>query len=297
MLDAVFWVLNNIAMAFYNLGYAAVNPGLWLDWSDKKAIMRFVYYGGSVEFFFVVFTAFLVLTIIGIRRRNVLWRVVRILEGLGNGLGRFFAWAGLIMVLQQVVIVFLQRIFAVAEIPLIYGVEFLTKDVSWYGEELKLYNALIVTMCVTYTFIQGGHVRVDLLYAPASRRAKKIIDMVGSMIFMMPMAVLLWMYGWYFMWRHLIVPNPSASDTLEKLLNKSRALRWNVETIGFSPNGFNAYFLFKVLMVTMAGLIFLQAIAFFYRSYLEMVEGEESEGKYLDKDDLGEGSDALAGTH
>ena len=297
MLDAGFWVLNNIAMAFYNLGYAAMNPGLWLDWSDKKAIMRFVYYGGSVEFFFVVFTAFLVVTIIGIRRRNVLWRVVRILEGLGNGLGRFFAWAGLIMVLQQVVIVFLQRIFAVSEIPLIYGVEFLTKDVSWYGEELKLYNALIVTMCVTYTFIQGGHVRVDLLYAPASRRAKKIIDMVGSMIFMMPMAVLLWMYGWYFMWRHLIVPNPSASDTLEKLLNKSRALRWNVETIGFSPNGFNAYFLFKVLMVTMAGLIFLQAIAFFYRSYLEMVEGEESEGKYLDRDDLGEGSDALAGTH
>ena len=65
----------------------------------------------------------------------------------------------------------------------------------------------------------------------------------------MPMAVITWMYGWYFLWRHLVVPKPSASDQLDQLLNKSRAFRWNVETIGFSPNGFNAYFLFKVLIV------------------------------------------------
>ena len=34
----------------------------------------------------------------------------------------------------------------------------------------------------------------------------------------------------------------------------------------------------------MCGLIFLQAVAFFYRSYLEWKEGEESVGKYFDKD-------------
>ena len=105
---------------------------------------------------------------------------------------------------------------------------------------------------------------------------------------MMPVAVLTWMYGWYFLWRHLVTPNPSASDSLEKLLLKSRALKWNVETIGFSPNGFNAYFLFKILLVAYAGLVFLHAIAFFYRSYLEWKEGPESENKHLDKDFLGD---------
>jgi hypothetical protein len=105
---------------------------------------------------------------------------------------------------------------------------------------------------------------------------------------MMPAAVLTWMYGWYFLWRHLVVPNPSASDSLERLLQKSRALRWNVETIGFSPNGFNGYFLFKILLISYAALVFLHAIAFFYRSYLEWKEGEASEGKYLDKDVLGD---------
>ena len=146
--------------------------------------------------------------------------------------------------------------------------------------------------------------RVMLWVSPAVAKAametgvaRKMIDMLGSIFFMMPMAVVIWLYGWYFLWRHLVTPKPSASDTLERLLLKARALRWNVETISFSPNGFNAYFLFKVLLVAFAGLVFLQAIAFFYRSYLERKEGPESEGRYLDKDTLGEGEEIYEGTH
>ena len=44
--QGVQWVTQNIAIAFYNFGYAVSHPQLWLDWSDKQAIMRFVYYGG-----------------------------------------------------------------------------------------------------------------------------------------------------------------------------------------------------------------------------------------------------------
>lgn len=296
MIDAVLWIVHNIAMAFVNLGYAITHPGLWLDWSNNEAIMRVVYYGGSVEFFFVVFTTFLVLTGVGIWRNGFLWGCVRGLEGFANTVGRVVAWAGLIMVIQQIVIVFIQRIFARPDIVLGFGIP-LQFDISWWGEELKLYNAMVVALCCTYTFVQDGHVRVDLIYANVSHRAKRVIDMVGSLVFMMPMAVLIWMYGWYFLWRHLIVPNPSASDTIDRLLMKSRALRWNVETIGFSPNGFNGYFLFKVLLVFFAGMVFLHAMAFFWRSYLEWKEGPESAGKYLDRDTLGEGEEAYEGTH
>jgi hypothetical protein len=80
-------------------------------------------------------------------------------------------------------------------------------------------------------------------------------------------------------------------------LSKSRALRWNVETIGFSPNGFNGYFLFKILLCAFTAMVFLQAMAIFYRSYLEWKEGEESENKYLDKDSLGDGEEAYEGAH
>ncbi len=292
----VVWVVQQLAMAFFNIAYAITHPGLWLDWSNKEAIMRFVYYGGSVEFFFAIMAVFLVVTVVGMFRNQFLWGVVRVLEGIANGVGRFFAWAGLLMVLQQIIIVFMQRIFTRPDISFGFGIP-LQYDISWFAEELKLYNAMVVCLCVTYTFVQGGHVRVDLIYSAVSHRTKRVIDMFGSLFFMMPAAVLIWLYGWFFLWRHLIVPNPSASDTLDRLLLKSRALRWNVETIGFSPNGFTAYFLFKILLVAFTALVFLQAIAFFYRSYLEWKEGPESAGKYLDRDSLGEGEEAYEGTH
>ncbi|QYX55435.1 C4-dicarboxylate ABC transporter permease [Roseovarius sp. SCSIO 43702] len=296
LLGGVVWVVQNILMSFYNLAYAVLNPGLWLDWSNNEAIMRVVYYGGSLEFFFVVFTLFLVITIIGLWRNGFMWACVRVLEGFANGVGRFFAWAGLLMVIQQIIIVFLQRVFVRPDIAIGFGIP-LQMDISWWSEELKLYNALVVCLCATYTFVQGGHVRVDLVYSAVSFRTKRIIDMVGSLIFMMPMAVLIWLYGWFFLWRHLITPKPSASDTLDRLLLKARAVRWNVETIGFSPNGFNGYFLFKVLLLFFTAMVFLQAIAFFFRSYLEWKEGPVSEGKYLDRDSLGAGEEAFEGTH
>ena len=283
--DGFLWFFQNLLLSFYNIGYAVSNPGMWLDWSEKKSIMRFVYYGGSVEFFFAVLLIFLALFIVGVFRPAFMWGNIRLLEGFANTVGRFFAWAGLIMVLQQVLIIIMQRIFTRPDIVIGFGIP-LSYDISWYAEELKLYNALVVSLCATYTFVQCGHVRVDLFYAGAKFRTKKIVDMFGSIVFMLPIAVLIWMYGWYFLWRHLIVPKPSASDALDRLLAKSRVLKWNVETIGFSPNGFTGYFLFKILLVAFAGMIFIHAWAFFMRSFQELREGQSSENKYRDVDQL-----------
>jgi TRAP-type mannitol/chloroaromatic compound transport system permease small subunit len=286
----ILWVLSQFLSAFPNAYSALSQPNLWLDWiswekttEDKQSLMRFIYYGASIELFFALSVTLVFYTALAIFYRPLMWKTVSALETLANTTGRFFAWAGLTMVLIQIVIIFIQRIFAVSEITIGFGLAF-SFDVSWWSESLKLYNAMIVALCVTYTFVQGGHVRVDLIYSAVGYRTKRLIDMFGSIFFMLPAAVLLWMYSWFFLWRHLIVPKPSASDTVEKLVMKARALRWNVETIGFSPNGFNAYFLFKMLILAYTALVLIHAVAFFYRSFLEWSEGEESEGKYLDLD-------------
>ena len=286
----ILWVLSQFLSAFPNAYSALSQPNLWLDWiswekttEDKQSLMRFIYYGASIELFFALSVTLVFYTALAIFYRPLMWKTVSALETLANTTGRFFAWAGLTMVLIQIVIIFIQRIFAVSEITIGFGLAF-SFDVSWWSESLKLYNAMIVALCVTYTFVQGGHVRVDLIYSAVGYRTKRLIDMFGSIFFMLPAAILLWMYSWFFLWRHLIVPKPSASDTVEKLVMKARALRWNVETIGFSPNGFNAYFLFKMLILAYTALVLIHAVAFFYRSFLEWSEGEESEGKYLDLD-------------
>ncbi len=298
MLDGLIWLVTNIGLGFYNIFWALTNPAAWLDWSDKAAIGRVIYYGGSVEFFFAIFDIFLVLFLLGLWRRQILWGVVRLFEGFANTIGRFFAWAALLMVLQQIMIVFLQRIFRVSEISVgPFGVDF-TKDLSWWSEELKLYNAMIVALCCAYTMVQGGHVRVDLFYSGMKHGSRRVVDMLGSLFFMMPTMVLIWLYGWYFLWRHLVTPKINATEAFAMVERKSKILKWNVETTGFSPNGFDAYFLFKVLLVAFAGMMFIQAWAFFFRAYLEWREGPESADKYLDKDSLeDETADRVAEIH
>ena len=291
MLDFILGVFTNLGLAIYNFGYAVTHPSLWLDWSNQESVMRFVYYGASKELLYIVLLLFLALSVgVGVSRRFG-WGLVRGSEFGLNWLGRIAAWAGFLMVMQQVLIVFLQRIFRVSEISVgPFGTVF-TKDLSWYSEELKLYNAIVVCLCVAWTFIQGGHVRVDLVYSAVGHRAKRMIDMVGSLIFMIPSLVLIWLYSWFFLWRSLMTPATSPTDTLERMLAKSRAMRWNVETIGFSPNGFNAYFLFKILILLFVATALMQACVFFWRSWLEYREGEMSAGRYLDRDIMGDETD------
>ena len=118
--------------------------------------MRFIYYGASVEFFFVVFTTFLILTALGMAwKREILWTAVRILEAVANAVGRTAAWAGLVMVLIQVMIVFLQRIFRVAAIELGPFGTAVAFDLSWWAEGLKFWNAIVVTLCVCL-YIRAG---------------------------------------------------------------------------------------------------------------------------------------------
>ncbi len=288
MVDAIWWVIANLAMAPVHLVQALMQPGTWLNWSDGQAIMRFAYYGASVEAFFVFLFLVLALSLLGLWRSSVLWPLVLGAERFANVTGRVMAWAGLLMVLQQTLIVFLQRIFLVSEISIgPFGAVF-TQDLSWYAEGLKLYNAIIVALCCAWTFVQGGHVRVDLVYGGVSRRTKKWIDMAGSVLFMIPTLVLTWLYAWFFMWRHLITPKISASESLQMMERKAALLRWNVETIGFSPNGFNAYFLFKILIVAFAGMMLLQAVTFFWRNMLELRDGPGTDGRGHDPDRLGD---------
>jgi TRAP-type mannitol/chloroaromatic compound transport system permease small subunit len=292
MLDAIGWFFTQMWVALQSTLWAITHPSAWLDWSEPTAIIRVVYYGASVEFFFAVFNTVLLLTVIGLWRPGFMWGGVRTLEWIGNTVGRVAAWAGLIMVLQQIVIVFVQRIFAVSQISIGLG-SVVTFDVSWWGEGLKLYNAMLVALCVSYTFIQGGHVRVDIFYASLSFRWKRIVDMIGAVIFMMPMMLLIWHYAWFFMWRHLILPAPSASDSFERLEMRARVLRWNVETTGFAPQGFSAYFLFKILLVMFAALVFLQAVAVIWRAISELRAGPESADRYLDRDTTGDTAEDL----
>lgn len=285
-MSALGWFFEHIWSAVAGLAYVVTHPFEVWNLADGEAVMRIVYYGASVELFLLFAMVFTGVFIGGLSNRAFLWRVLAGLEGFGNGVGRIAAWAGLLMVLQQIMVIFLQAVFRVSEIgigPAGLGFE---RPLGWWGDGLKLYNAAVVCLCCAYTFVQGGHVRVDLFYAGARYRTKRVIDMFGALFFMIPALVVTWHYAWFFLWRHLVNPLVNANESLEALLRKGARFRWQPETIGFSPNGFDAYFLFKVLIVLFCATMFVQAVAVFFRAWLEFTGGEEEAGRGLDRDRL-----------
>jgi len=286
MVDILSWLFSSFTGGIQGLFWVILHPLQAFNFSDGQTVLRFAYYGASDELFMVVATSAIAVFIAGIFSHAFLWRVVTGIETFSNTLGRFFAWAGLIMVLQQVLVIVLNSIFRAADISIgPFGVAF-TQPIGWYADGLKIYNAAIIALCCSYTFVQRGHVRVDLVYSAVSFRAKRVLDMIMTLIFMVPVLLLVWFYGWFYMWRHLIRPNISATDDLDRLMTRARAFRWDVETFSSSPSGFDAYFLFKVLIIVFAATMLLQAVGFFYRSYLEFREGPEAEGRGLDLDVL-----------
>ena len=102
----IFWVLSQFLSAFPNAYSALSQPNLWLDWiswekttEDKQSLMRFIYYGASIELFFVLSVTLVFYTALAIFYRPLMWKTVSALETLANTTGMFFAWAGLTMVL------------------------------------------------------------------------------------------------------------------------------------------------------------------------------------------------------
>ncbi|MEM9436033.1 MAG: TRAP transporter small permease subunit, partial [Pseudomonadota bacterium] len=192
MLDTFSWLFSSLIGGFQGLIWVILHPVQAFNFSDGPTVLRFAYYGASDELFMLVAFAALAVFVIGIFRNNFLWSVVVGIEAISNTMGRIFAWAGLIMVLQQVLVIVLNSIFRAADISIgPFGIAF-TQPIGWYADGLKIYNAAIIALCCSYTFVQRGHVRVDLVYSAISFRAKRMLDMIMTVLFMIPVLLLVW---------------------------------------------------------------------------------------------------------
>lgn len=181
-------------------------------------------------------------------------------------IGKFFAWFALLMVLQQVLVVAIQYTFKLANMSISpLGLNF-SRPIQWWSEELRLYNAILICFGAGYTFVRGGHVRVDLVYGGLPYRAQKVIDLLGSLFLMMPMALVIWKYGLLYAYRSV------ARFDFRTLEFKA----WKLEQ-SFNPSGFNAVYLFKLIIPLLAIFLFVQAISWAYRSYYGIIRGEVAE--------------------
>jgi TRAP-type mannitol/chloroaromatic compound transport system permease small subunit len=102
------------------------------------------------------------------------------LDRLNTAVGRTVAWLALAIVLLEFALVIARYLFALGSI--------------WATETVIYAHATLFMLAAAWTLRAGGHVRVDVFYAEASPRTKAIIDLIGSLLLLLPfMLMLLWL--------------------------------------------------------------------------------------------------------
>src|SRR5579871_6821356 len=102
----------------------------------------------------------------------------RIADGIDRAtaaLGRVAAWCCLYVVLAEFTVVVMRYLLGIGSIRL---------------QESVLYaHGALFMLAAAWTLRIDGHVRVDVFYAQASHRTKALFDLIGTLIFLFPVAV------------------------------------------------------------------------------------------------------------
>ena len=104
------------------------------------------------------------------------------LERLNVAIGRAVAWLTLLMVLLTVAIVVLRYLFDVGWI--------------WLQESVTWMHAAVFLLAGAYTLARDEHVRVDIFYTAAGRRRRALVDVLGTLLFLLPFCVFLLLASW-----------------------------------------------------------------------------------------------------
>ena len=244
----------------------------WLQLETLKEKMNVLLMAGnSFEFLNMLLAALTIAVVVGLIKPRLLKKTVHGLELTITKIGHFACWFALIMMIQQVLIIVVGQIFRGNEVVLApLGMVLFSEELQWLSGQLKLYNAILIAMASAYTFIEGGHVRVDIFYSKLSYRAKKISDLIGSLLFMLPSYLLLWWFAWPLATNSMFAQRP-----MNVFSTKASWRNFKWESSGTAE--FTWVWAFKLLIVVFAGLLVLQACTFVLRNVLALRVKEEIE--------------------
>ena len=106
---------------------------------------------------------------------------MKFINKINTGIGKSFAWLLLIMVVLTCIIVVLRYLFNIGFI--------------WMQELVRFCYAMVFLACAAYTLAEDEHVRVDIIYSNLSNKSKSIINIIGSIIFVIPVCLVIIYYS------------------------------------------------------------------------------------------------------
>lgn len=104
---------------------------------------------------------------------NGLIAFVNLVDSLNERIGRGIAWMTLLMVLITFVVVILRYVYAIGWV--------------WLQESYVWLHGMVFMFGAGYTLLHNDHVRVDIFYRPNDARYKAWINLLGSLLLIMPL--------------------------------------------------------------------------------------------------------------
>jgi TRAP-type mannitol/chloroaromatic compound transport system permease small subunit len=108
--------------------------------------------------------------------------LARAIDALNMYVGRTVSWLVLVAVLVSA-----------ANALARYGLDLSSNawlEIQWY-----LFSAVFL-LGAGWTLLRNAHVRIDVLSSRASQRTRAWIDIIGGVLFLMPMAILILYFSW-----------------------------------------------------------------------------------------------------
>lgn len=162
-------------------------------------------------------------------------RLVRLLDSVNELIGSSIAWLTFIMMLATCLVVTLRYIFNVGSIAL--------------QESVMYMHGMVFMLGIGYTLKHQGHVRVDIFYEKFSTRTKAIVDLLGTVVFLLPLGI-------FFLLGSLNYVSFS----------------WSLFESSAQPGGLPGIFLLKTLIPLMAALLIIQGLAEIGRSIILIID-------------------------
>jgi TRAP-type mannitol/chloroaromatic compound transport system permease small subunit len=113
---------------------------------------------------------------------NVLLRLAHWIDALNERIGKLVYWCVLFAVL-----------ISAGNAMMRYSLNMSSNawlEIQWY-----LFSVIFL-LCSGYTHLRNEHIRIDIITGHMSRRAQTWIDVIGGVVFLLPMSILIMWLSW-----------------------------------------------------------------------------------------------------
>jgi TRAP-type mannitol/chloroaromatic compound transport system permease small subunit len=121
----------------------------------------------------------------------------RIIDAFNEKVGRALAWLILVAVIISTVNAVVRKAFNISSNAWL--------ELQWY-----LFGAVFLG-CAAYTFLKNEHIRIDIVSSKMSQRYRNTIELVGHVLFLMPLCIMMIWYGFPFFYKSFVIGEVSTN--------------------------------------------------------------------------------------